>query len=168
MVILGAHARFLNDWDKPLKFQCDGSRESISHIYSEHDNKKEDRRWDLDCSSLPGMSSSARSRETCHWTGYVNNWDDPFNYNCPNNGYITGMSSYHDNKKEDRRWQFRCCRVTCYHTQDCLSKWANDWDERMDFRVPASYVLTGVYSYHSNKKEDRLYQYRYCRLKKSC
>jgi hypothetical protein len=30
-------------------------------------------------------------------------------YICPGNGFIAGLSSYHDNGKEDRRWKFYCC-----------------------------------------------------------
>lgn len=167
-VVLGVQAGYDNDWDRPLSVTC-GSRKSINRIYSTHDNGKEDRRWDIECSNLPGVASLLRLRETCSWTShYVNDWDYPFNYNCPHNGYITGMYSVHDNGKEDRRWKFRCCSLQSHHTQDCLSKMANEWDQQMNFRVPYSYVLTGVFSYHSNSKEDRLYQYRYCRLKKSC
>ena len=44
-----------------------------------------------------------------HITGYVNDFDAPVLYTCPNGGYLNGVSSFHDNKKEDRRYKFRCC-----------------------------------------------------------
>ena len=44
-----------------------------------------------------------------HITGYVNNFDAPVLYTCLNGGYLNGVSSVHDNKKEDRRYRFRCC-----------------------------------------------------------
>lgn len=168
-VVLGVRAGYDNDWDEQLSVTCESSRKSINRIQSIHDNGAEDRRWDIECSDLPGIESLRWFRETCSWTShYVNDWDEAFNYNCPYDGYITGMISIHDNGPEDRRWKFRCCSLQSHHTQSCLSKMANEWDQQMNFRVPDSYVLTGVFSYHSNKKEDRLYQYRYCRLKKSC
>lgn len=32
----------------------------------------------------------------------INTWDRPMNYRCPTHYYLTGLSSYHHNKKEDR------------------------------------------------------------------
>ena len=43
---------------------------------------------------------------------YVNNWDEVIAFQCPQNGYITGIDSYHDNGPEDRRFKFRCCETT--------------------------------------------------------
>ena len=39
----------------------------------------------------------------------MNNYDEPVLYTCTNGGYLNGVSSVHDNKREDRRWKFRCC-----------------------------------------------------------
>ena len=38
-------------------------------------------------------------------------WDAPVHYECPGDGFVTGMGSYHDNDKEDRRFKFQCCEV---------------------------------------------------------
>ena len=46
---------------------------------------------------------------SCSWTGYVNGWDAQYSYNCPNGKVLLGVSSYHDNHKEDRRFKFNCC-----------------------------------------------------------
>ena len=43
--------------------------------------------------------------------GDVNVWDAPVHYECPGDGFVTGMGSYHDNDKEDRRFKFQCCEV---------------------------------------------------------
>ena len=66
-VVLGVQAGYDNDWDRPLSVTC-GSRKSINRIYSTHDNGKEDRRWDIECSNLPGVASLLSLRETCSWT----------------------------------------------------------------------------------------------------
>ncbi len=51
-------------------------------------------------------------RTNCFWTGYVNVMDGPMDYTCPNNGFIAGMQSYHNNNTEDRQYQFYCCQLT--------------------------------------------------------
>ena len=56
----------------------------------------------------------------CSWyiTGYVNDFDAPVLYSCPNGGYINGVASYHHNHYEDRRYRFRCC--VPYSRKPCL------------------------------------------------
>ena len=59
------------------------------------------------------------------FTGYVNDFDAPVLYTCPNGGYLNGVYSVHDNKKEDRRYRFRCCTGTPkpskYFPKHCIS-----------------------------------------------
>lgn len=43
------------------------------------------------------------------FTEYVNNFDEPVLYACPNGGYLNGVNSVHDNVPEDRKFKFRCC-----------------------------------------------------------
>jgi len=31
---------------------------------------------------------------TCTWTGYVNEFDEPVSFSCPQNEYLGGISSY--------------------------------------------------------------------------
>lgn len=40
---------------------------------------------------------------------YANNFDQPVAFQCPNGGVMDGVSSYHDNGAEDRRFRFYCC-----------------------------------------------------------
>ena len=57
---------WLNDWDDPVNFQCP-SGQSMSRIKSEHNNDKEDRRWNLYCSRVPVPGSLSN----CGWTGKI-------------------------------------------------------------------------------------------------
>jgi len=91
---LAASARWNNDWDGQLNFVCPSSQ-SISSFYSIHNNKKEDRLFDIKCSNSPVPSSG-----NCIWTGYLNDWDQPVRYTCPNNGMVVGMFSVHHNHHE--------------------------------------------------------------------
>ncbi|CAL1539512.1 unnamed protein product [Lymnaea stagnalis] len=97
-------------------------------------------------------------------TGYfVNNWDQPFNFNCPPGQVISYVSSIHDNGAEDRRWEFLCRAVA--NTHSCShSGYVNTFDNPVVFRCPGHQVMTGVNSYHSNGNEDRRYGFYCCNV----
>ena len=58
-----------------------------------------------------GLASSNNAND-CEWSGYLNNFDRPVDYICPDGQIITGFQSYYDSWKEDRRWSVRCCNVS--------------------------------------------------------
>ncbi|XP_074649188.1 uncharacterized protein LOC141904498 [Tubulanus polymorphus] len=94
---------YLNDWDGVLSFVCPQNG-IVTGFQSYHDNYREDRRWKLRCCNLvtkPGLS--------CHWTGYLANWDKQIDYLFPAGQAMVGMYSKHDNRREDRLFQFRVC-----------------------------------------------------------
>merc|ERR1712159_451462 len=62
-------------------------------------------------------TNKARIRATHHsWTGYLNNMDHPLSYSVGGKTYISGLSSYHHNGYEDRR--FRVLLTTIGTTQN--------------------------------------------------
>merc|ERR1712025_900323 len=109
--------------------------------------------WQVICGKhAPYMAATV----SCYWTGFLNNWEEPLLFNCPNDRVITGMQSYHNNGKEDRRFRVRCCGVSGKKAYNCQwSSYANNWEQAMDYSVPDTKVMTGVFSYHDNIKEDR-------------
>merc|ERR1712212_1394394 len=99
-----AFAGWQNNWDGKHHMVCrDG--EHIKQIKSMHSNSKEDRLWEAICAKMPGVKVD----KSCRWSGYVNGWDEMLAFTCPSGTVMTGMSSYHDNGREDRRFQFYCC-----------------------------------------------------------
>ena len=62
------------------------------------------------------------------FTGYVNDFDAPVLYTCPNGGYLNGVYSVHNNKKEGRRYRFRCCipKSGKYFPKNCISSSSNN------------------------------------------
>ncbi|XP_062610558.1 uncharacterized protein LOC134272331 isoform X1 [Saccostrea cucullata] len=46
----------------------------------------------------------------CLWSDYVNNFDQEFTY-APESYVISGVSSYHQNAQEDRRFKFKVCKL---------------------------------------------------------
>jgi len=141
-------------YDKQWTFEC-GEGKTFSYIRSTHSNKKEDRIWHFSCKST-GTSGS------CCFSDEVNEWDKPVDFTCPINQVLSGISSRHDNKKEDRLWKFQCCDNNvklsgCYYTV-----YMNDWDKELKLSVSGSKVIHGLYSYHDNKKEDRRWKFELC------
>ena len=94
-----------NDLDSNLYVNCH-NKQAIYGVQSYHTNHHEDRRWHFNCKDL---AVSAITHYICHWTGYKNEFDEPLSFRCPVNYVMTGVSSYHSNHHEDRRWRFKCC-----------------------------------------------------------
>jgi len=158
-----ANSYWHNGWDGGLTYVCpvkNGKHHgAIKMMESYHDNHREDRRWHFEC------SYDVQRAERCHWTDWINNWDAELYFICPNNGYIGGFHSYHDNHREDRRWKVVCCEAKP-GLEDC--KWTgyiNGWDGHMKYNVPSTRVIHGLYSVHSNHREDRIWRAYECRLK---
>ncbi|XP_067663438.1 uncharacterized protein [Haliotis asinina] len=134
---------YVNDFDRPVLFQCPPGK-SIASWESYHNNHHEDRRHRFTCQTTPELGE-------CQWSGYVNDFDQPVSYQCPNNGVISGVNSFHNNHHEDRRFKFYCCSVRDRHLVRCSrTDYLNWWDRKLNFRVPAAHFLTGVYSIHHN------------------
>ena len=102
-----------NNYDGDVNFEC-GAGEYINEITSVHDNKREDRQWTFKCRQ--GLVSS--DVDDCKWSQEVNELDKPMNWECSSImdpgviGIIVGARSYHSNRAEDRRWKYKCCKVS--------------------------------------------------------
>ncbi|XP_073707172.1 hemagglutinin/amebocyte aggregation factor-like [Garra rufa] len=145
-----------NNYDDALNFVCPASQ-SISSIASEHNNDREDRVWDFSCQDTYGQSG-------CYWTDYVNDFDQLVLFECSAQHVIAGMSSYHSNTHEDRRWKFYCCKSSSVSASCHWTKYVNNFDEYFHWSVPSGNVLVGVHSYHQNEQEDRRWAYKSCVL----
>jgi len=147
---------YVNDWDKTLKYEA-GSNRVITGMYSVHDNGKEDRRSGFYTMRGSGFSCTPES----WYTGYVNGWDKEFRYSCPSNHAMYGVYSKHDDGTEDRRFKFKCCRLSNARLRKTSwSGWQNTWDSKLDFQCKNDGILTGVYSKHSDQTEDRLFAFQ--------
>ncbi|XP_075458756.1 hemagglutinin/amebocyte aggregation factor-like [Ascaphus truei] len=148
--------RWVNNYNQTLHFVCPG-HQSISLIISEHQDGYKDRLWDLGCKKTFSKLS------LCYWTDYVNKFDRNFDFSCPFGTAITGMDSYYDNKKEDRRWKYFCCKGDVPVAYDCQwGRYVNGFDAYLRWEAPTNYYLVGTSSYQDSSKEDRRWKYRYC------
>ena len=137
-----------NCYDGALNVQCN-SRSAFYRVRSYHKNCREDRIWQWYCRTIAKNSFSY-----CIWYWYQNDWDQPLMFRCPANYVMTGVYSYHDNGKEDRRWRFKCCYASKHYTRNCrISSYVNSWDGDMDYSTYSGYAFVGAFSYHDNGKE---------------
>ncbi|XP_012946370.1 dermatopontin-like [Aplysia californica] len=153
--VVGYTQAYQNDWDGPHNFQCRHG-EYVTSVHSVHDNRREDRRWQLGCGGNEASGS-------CRWSVYANSWDGPLHHLCPHNMVVAGVSSYHNNRKEDRLFKFRCCALAGKTITNCyLTNWVNYWDAPMNFQVPPGRAITGAHSVHDNRREDRRWKFNVC------
>ena len=141
-----SHSGPCNAYDGDHDFRC-SSGKSIYSVTGHHDNDKEDRIYCYGC-RYSGTSAY------CYQTGFVNDWDSRVSVQCKSNYFIAGVESYHDNDKEDRRFNYQCCRNYNRCTRNC--RWrgpVNNFDEDMNYHVKANHVIVGAYSWHRNDKE---------------
>jgi len=89
---------------------------------------------------------------------WENDWDNELSFNCPS-GAITRLMSHHDNRKEDRQWKFGCSSLCTSLSAGIRSGYVNNWDDVEDYTCPANSVMTGMYSVHDNRKEDRRFKF---------
>merc|ERR1719240_1350048 len=92
---------WVNNMDGRFDYTCP-TNQAIVGFYSYHNNGNEDRRWRFYCASFHGVGFRQGA-----WPGWQKSWDAYWNLNCGHNPAI-GWSSYHDNRREDRRWRIRC------------------------------------------------------------
>ncbi|CAB4032851.1 Hypothetical predicted protein, partial [Paramuricea clavata] len=97
-------SEWVNSFDHEILYQCRNG--VIAGVHSYHSNPHEDRRFQFECCGT--KNNCARD---CVWTGYVNSWDGYMNYAVPYSHFLSGVKSYHDNGKEDRRWRFLICKL---------------------------------------------------------
>ncbi|ROI15311.1 Hemagglutinin/amebocyte aggregation factor [Anabarilius grahami] len=134
----GQELRWENAYDQPLDFKCPQGQ-TISYIK---------RLWEFGCKDTFDSGSD------CFLSPYANDFDQPLNFVCPPHHFMAGMSSYHNNKHEDRRWQFYCCRSNGHCTDHCeWTTYVNWFDEYFHWTVPNQNYLVGAESYHENKHE---------------
>ena len=95
-------------YDKPFNFSCPDYEHLSGILDSTWSGYHKDRKFTFECQK--GFVTTE-----CKWSNkkgsYVNNWDGDLKYECPYDSLITGLESQHKDWYEDRRWNFKCCKV---------------------------------------------------------
>ena len=151
-----------NDWDNPQYCLCNKG-ERIVKFSSVHSNYKEDRRWDLGCKAIPGLTFSGDK-----WISITpgNGWDAPQEwYGVASDSFLVGFRSHHDSRKEDRIYRFFTARSDIITLQHCTGwKKLNDYDRPIDLQLGDDEVIAGVKSVHNSRKEDRQFSVITCKI----
>ncbi|CAL1540935.1 unnamed protein product [Lymnaea stagnalis] len=157
------------EWTTPARsewsFECPNGR-SLKLLQSARDVANNDRLWTFGC----GGNDSKITNVTCEWSAYANDFGQTFNYQCPNDGVITGMASYYAGT--DRRYQFLCCFPTGYIAHACVfTPNINALGEFMNYRRPDYWYIRGYSSseslYHQQfGMYDRMFTLNICKLDK--
>jgi hypothetical protein len=96
-----------------------------------------------------------------------NSYDKDQYCRCPPGKRVSVFASKHSNKKEDRVWSLECAKISADRDFDASAPYwdtgyVNEFDKSMDWKgIPSNSFLVGMESYHSNKKEDRRYNFFY-------
>ncbi|RMX39875.1 hypothetical protein pdam_00018508, partial [Pocillopora damicornis] len=130
---------------------------SISVITASYNPASGDRLWAFEC-------RDNRACKITEWPSYVTSFQVSFEYECPYNGFITGISSIYNNIYKDRRFKFQCSHNPNYTKKKC--KWSgylNDPYGILVFRSKRRFYLSGIKSdFHFNY---RRWKVKCCTLK---
>ncbi|CAB3994445.1 Hypothetical predicted protein [Paramuricea clavata] len=92
------------------------------------------------------------------------NFEVTWKKNCGYNQYVWHVSSVHSNPHQDRSWTFLCKYSSRVTTTCSWTGWVNLFTRELLYQCPNG-VIAGVYSYHSNKYEDRRFSFKCCSTK---
>ncbi|XP_055871886.1 dermatopontin-like [Biomphalaria glabrata] len=147
---------YVNEFDRPFSFKC-GENKIISHLSSVHDNRFEDRVFDIFCRSVSFTRNCAQS-------DYVNDFRKPINFVCPSKKFLTGIESYHKNEFEDRRFRFTCCTASESPGGCNTTSYLNEYDSEMTFSLPQGQGIRGLRSSFNRYYHDRRWRLTLCKL----
>eukprot|EP00440_Ansanella_granifera_P047729 gb/GFBE01051699.1/.p1 GENE.gb/GFBE01051699.1/~~gb/GFBE01051699.1/.p1 ORF type:complete len:407 (+),score=33.00 gb/GFBE01051699.1/:1-1221(+) len=161
----------VNAYDKEFTKEC-VEGEAIVALSSEYGPHYKDRRWKIHCGEIKGAGATLGA-PCSGWTpktAYDAKWQQVGGGDVR---ILTGMKSKHDNKKEDREWEFKFC--TLKGVSKSSEKWDTGWRNQYDkpFSVQASGTqwFRGIETEHNNRNEDRIWKFmfsEYCLAKVDC
>eukprot|EP00122_Pirum_gemmata_P007040 Pgem_evm1s6450 len=153
----GSYYTAQNAYDRSQRATAHSEYEFISGFKSEHNNRKEDRRWSIRISQFDipiWKTNNCRPQK-------LNNYDEDIDWFLPPNTVLTSFSSEHNNRKEDREFTVTYCVL-----QDNLvltKKGAyqlptTNWDKDFDMKCTNDNdTIIHIKSEHWNRKEDRVW-----------
>jgi len=151
---------WINNWDAYFDFKCAAGK-VITGIESYHDNNYEDRRFKFKCCELQADRTEYYSiTQDSAWSAYKNTFDNRLVVTAASNRAFCGVSSYHDNDYEDRRYRFKECSSS-NGAITSGSMWYSGWstyDAALNLVCPDNKVLRYIDSYHDNYTEDRKFK----------
>jgi len=96
-----------NDWDGTVHWDGLSDNSFLVGMGSEHDNHREDRKFTF----MHTRSDMWYRSGPCRGWMFVNEYDGYLEINTLDDEVIVGLHSWHDNHREDRRWQAVICKL---------------------------------------------------------
>ncbi|BFZ19530.1 hypothetical protein BsWGS_22570 [Bradybaena similaris] len=160
LLYAACYGQWMTEYDQHFQIQCP-DQQVIKTLVSQHDNHHEDRVWNMLCAAPPNEVKLGE----CEWSGYINNFDELFEFQCPEDRVIAGIEAIHDNYYEDRKFSFKCCAPQGAVAHSCaFTPYVNDYDQMFNYRVPDGFVIKGIDSQNNNYYEDRIFKFEICKL----
>ncbi|CAL1540939.1 unnamed protein product [Lymnaea stagnalis] len=158
LVAVSTGVIWMTNLNEEWTFECPKGR-TIRSLMSSYEGN--DRVWNFTCD----LTDPKLNISVCDWSGYINDYNAQFRYQCPSDGIITGMSSHFEVGVLDRRYQFLCCYPGAYATHACQYTPAlNIQGQLLSYRLLESWYIRGVNTEYSSS--DRLLSLNICRLDK--
>jgi len=190
-----------NEYDKQQHCYC-GRGKKISKLTSVHDNAKEDRTYDFTCSDIWEYDDEVMGDSWIFFKTDATPWDDPFeafamykakegtwediNGNSVdendrpstlNDFILIGMTSYHKDFYEDRKFRFFYAYSPHYALSNCIWMGYSTYDEEIKFPQDDNAnhdnwgnekAISSLKSTHDGSTEDRKWNFEYCDIMRSC
>jgi len=154
-----------NNWKGLLNYVSEENA-FIMKIESEHNNREEDRRFKFHV-AYHAKASFAKVRvptaEAPVVTPLYGTWD----FQCPEQEVLVGMSSEFSQHHRDRSFSFRCSRPkgVQYDLASCsMSDWSDSEYDQHIIKGVDNQVIVAVSSTHKDGAEDRLWKVKSCPL----
>ncbi|XP_041362883.1 hemagglutinin/amebocyte aggregation factor-like [Gigantopelta aegis] len=95
---------------------------------------------------------------------WVNDWDQPADFECLSKEAISRIESIHSNAKEDRRWKFECQDVKVVNNDCYTTEYINAYHELIAFECDYQKAIVGIDSIHHNGNKDRQFKIKCCKV----
>ncbi len=89
-----------------------------------------------------------------HTQPAINDLLGELNFDCPDDGFLTGLSSVFTDSSTDRVWQPNCCTrpfASLINCQKPSSTWNNVLRDNLNFTGSGDRVVAGLESFYFNK-----------------
>ncbi len=84
----------------------------------------------------------------------INDLEGDIDFECPNDGYLSGFFSEYADSSTDRVWSPYCCtrrQSTLINCQLPTVNWENVLRDNLNFTSPDAHVIAGVQSFYFNR-----------------
>ncbi|XP_059153711.1 dermatopontin-like [Physella acuta] len=100
----------------------------------------------------------------CENSGYVTKLKESFDFRCPADTVLAGVSSRFDRLARDRQFSFRCCKVRRSRTSTCRkSGWYGASDD-IRLQVPPGWAVSELNSQYVGRGGGRSWRIEICYL----